>query len=248
MQVLAAGAMFAYRSGLTAELGRFSENALVAAQRLGDPAGTLWPLILRALWASRLGDYALSSRLYEEAIELAAAVGDRKLIGIACNNLGSNAMVQKRYEEAIGLFERALSISHELTTPDEIAIETLNLAQCLYRTGRATEAIAVAKDGLALASETDSPTTLCYGFVLLGALAHPDRAGVAAATLLGVAERLGERVGMPLEDDDELDELVETTSERLLRSLGEQRLGEARSAGRAMLLERAVEYALASIA
>ena len=247
VQVLAAGAMFAYRGGWSSDLDRFSKDALAAARRLGDPAATLWPLILRALWASSRGDYPLATRLYEEAIELAAAVGDRKLIGIASNNLGSNAMEQKRYEEAIELLERALSISRELMTPDEIALETLNLAECLYRTGRTTEAVVAAKDGLALASETESLTTLSYGFVLLGALAHHDRAPVAAATLLGVAERLGERVGEPVENDAELNELFEATSERLARSLGEQRVAEARSAGRAMPLERAVEYALASI-
>ena len=248
VRVLAAGAMFAHREGDVSALGRFSGESLQAARRLGDRSTMVWPLILRALSKSRVGDYDGSARLYEEAIALAEAVGDKQLVGIANNNLGSDAMEQKDYPRAIRLLEAALAISRELMTPDEIAIETMNLALCLYRTGRTAEAVESAKEGLTLAREGDSRTTLCYGFTLLGALAfHQDRDPVAAATLMGVAERLSENIGEDISDDPELVELVEPAQSGLPRMLGTRGFAEAVEIGRSMRLDDAVDYALESI-
>ncbi len=245
VRVNAAGAMFAFRGGDTRALERYSAESLETARELGDPATMVWPLILRGLWAARIGDYGRSAELYEEAIAVAELVGNRQLIGIAKNNLGSNAMEQKDYAQAIELFEEAVAISRDLVATDELALEMLNVALCHHRLGRTAEALAKAREGFALAREAESLSTLGYGFTLLGALAYRQgRDPAAAATLLGVAQGLVRRLGEEDAEDPELDELFESTRSGLAHALGEERCAEAVATGEAMPLEEALAYAL----
>jgi predicted ATPase len=248
VNVLAAGAMFAYRHGELGMLKRYAEESLGTARTLSDTRNMIWPLILRGIYASEVGNYDDATSFYEEAIAIAREAGNRKLVGIANNNLGVVAQQQGDFPRAVRLFKEALDISRELRTPDEAALETLNLALSLYQTGRLGEAAETAKDGFALAHEVENLTALAWGFVLLGALAcRQGRAEAAAPRLLGAAEALADRVGEDVVGDPLILELIETTAKKLVGALGENGYAAAHTEGKAMSLDQAVEYALASI-
>jgi tetratricopeptide (TPR) repeat protein len=209
-----------------------------------DPGATTWPLIFLGIWALEVGNHDEAADRNLEAIAVARESGDRKLVGIATNNLGNTAMQQGDFVRAASLFEESLEISRELGTLDEIPLETLNLASCLYHIGRLREAAKAAKESLALAHEGGSPATLSYGFVLLGALACRQGAEGGAARLLGVADLLMERVGETAAD---LAELLEPTRKELLAALGDEGYAKAFAEGRAMPVEDAVTFALATV-
>jgi len=243
-KVLAAGAMFAYRRGELGAMKVYAAKSLGIARKMGDKRNTIWPLIFLGLWATEAGDYDEARNLDEEAIGIAREAGERKLVGIAMNNLGVVSQLRGDFVGAAALFEEALTISRELSTSDETALETLNLAQCLYFTGRLREAAENAKEGLALARRVGNLASLGDGFILLGALARRQGSTVVAGRLLGVAEVLENQVG---EAKGLEAALIETTAKELLLDLGEEGYARALAEGKAMPLDEAVEYALASI-
>jgi predicted ATPase/class 3 adenylate cyclase len=241
VDVLAAGAMFAYRREDLASLRRYAEESLALARALEEIDATIWPLILLGIWAVETKDYDWATSLNEEAIAVARETGDRKLVGIATNNLGNGLLEQGDLDRAVQCFEEALAISRELGTLDEIPTETLNLARSLDGAGRFREAVKTAKEGLALAHEVGTLTALAYGFILLGAFASRDGASLLAARLLGVGDLLLERVGEPIA---ELAGTFEAAVTQLLSVLGEKEYGRAFAEGRAMTLDDAMALAL----
>jgi tetratricopeptide (TPR) repeat protein len=233
--------MFAYRREDLASLRRYAEESLALARALEEIEATIWPLILLGIWAVETKDYDWATSLNEEAIAVARETGDRKLVGIATNNLGNGLLEQGDLDRAVQCFEEALAISRELGTLDEIPTETLNLARSLDGAGRFREAVKTAKEGLALAHEVGTLTALAYGFILLGAFASRDGASLLAARLLGVGDLLLERVGEPIA---ELAGSFEAAVTQLLSVLGEKEYGRAFAEGRAMTLDDAMALAL----
>ncbi|MDQ3672383.1 MAG: hypothetical protein M3364_08120 [Actinomycetota bacterium] len=245
-KVLAAGAMFAHLLGDQDTLRAYSEESLEIARELNDQRAAIWPLIFLGIWSSEAGDYAEAIRRGEEAIAAARESGDLHLVGIALNNLAVVAIRQGDFIHGASLLEEALDISRELGALDDVALEGLNLADCLHRIGRSRDAIAGAKQALALAHEAQNMGALSFGFFLLAAFAcREDRADKGAAKLLAMADALRDQLGEILSGDDAVEH--ESIAKHLVGVLGEHEHYEATSEGRAMSLDEAVELALASI-
>jgi predicted ATPase len=242
--VLAAGAMFASRSGDTDTLRRYAEESLAIARELGDKGAEIWPLILLGIWAGEGQDYFESERRYEEAIAIARETGRRELVGITFNNLSVNASRQGDIERAVLLLDDARVISRELGALEDLAVETLNLAECLRLLERWDEAAEVAAEGLTLARELDSDRATLQGLEIIAAveLGRGD-SGSATARLVGAADALRERLGEAVDRD--LD--VEAKAEQLAGRLGRETYERALREGRAMSMQEAVDVALASI-
>jgi tetratricopeptide (TPR) repeat protein len=239
-KVLAAGAMFAYRNGDLERLKTYATESLEVARTTGDERNTTWPLIFLGLWATEAGCYDEATSRYEEATAVAREAGDQKLLGVIFNNLGVVAMQQMDFVGAAGCFEKAMAISRELRTPDELAVETVNFAWCLHYTGRSSEAAQAAKEGLTLALGNDS---LMAHLVLFAALARQQGNADVAARLLGAAEELRSRVGnVPGGADEDL----EMTTKEVVAALGADLYAKKLVEGRGMSVDEAVEYALAS--
>jgi predicted ATPase/class 3 adenylate cyclase len=242
--VLAAGAMFASRSGDTDTLRRYAEESLAIARELGDKGAEIWPLILLGIWAAEGQDYLESERRYEEAIAIARETGRRELVGITFNNLSVNATRQGDIERAVSLLDDARVISRELGALEDLAVETLNLADCLRRLERWDEAAEVAAEGLTLARELDSDRATLQGLEIIAAveLGRGDR-GSATARLVGAAYALRDRLGEAVDRDID----VEAKAEQLAGRLGRETYERALREGRAMSMQEAVDVALASI-
>jgi tetratricopeptide (TPR) repeat protein len=225
----------------------YAERSLAIAEELEDEQGSIWPLIFLGLWAGETGDYERAEELYAEAISAATSVGDRKLIGIATNNLGNVAMQRREFTRAIALFQRALQISREIGTHDETAVVTLNIAECLLHLERFDEATHAAREGLLLARQVGSSYAMEYGFFLFAALAW--RRGdedTHTVRLLGITEALRDELGGVNEDKAELELLAAMTGD-LVASLGDTGYATALAEGRAMGLDKAVDFVLASL-
>ncbi len=106
VQILSAGAMFAYRLGEVDRIRALAERALEIASALDEERLSLWPLILLGIWAGEVGDFAESGRLYETAIERASRAGEYRLVGAATNNLGVNSVLEGDYEAAVRHYAR----------------------------------------------------------------------------------------------------------------------------------------------
>lgn len=242
-KVLAAASMFAFRAGEFDAAARHAEESLRIADEVRDRGATVWPLILLGVCAVATGDPDGSLRLTERAIAASREVGDRGLTAIGLNNLGSTALTRQDYASAAGLFEEALLISRDLGTSDMVATETINLAWCLHFMERLDEAANAARDGLLLACQVENFRSIPDGLVLAGALALRRGSAEAGARLVGAAGAVTDHVGDVPEDDTTL----RLTVEDLVGALGGDRYAAAVAEGRAMPLDDAVAYALASL-
>ena len=160
--------------------------------------------------------------------------------GIA--NLGDLALRQGDYARAIPLFEEALGISRGLENADGIAGDLHNLAFSLYLAGRSEEAVAAAKESLALAHEIDGVIPLVFGLILLASVASHRGNDEVGARLLGAAEILRERIGLDVTGAEGV--LLGNTHAELRGALGEEAYETTLAEGKRMSLARAVDYAL----
>ncbi|MBA3400791.1 MAG: hypothetical protein H0U05_02265 [Actinobacteria bacterium] len=243
-KVLAAGAMFAHRRGDQDTLKTFAQESLAIARELNDVRAAVWPLIFLGIWAGEGRDYAEARRRGEEALAAAREADNTQLVGVVLNNLAVVAIRQEDFTHAASLLEEALAVSRELGAFDDMTLESFNLADCFHQIGRPHDAVENVKQGLVLAHEAQNLRSLAFGFFLLAAFAcREGRADERAAKLLGVAEAVGDHVGEDLGSETEFQEIVRD----LRAALGEQGYARSNADGRAMPLEEAVQFALASI-
>ncbi|MBA3380903.1 MAG: tetratricopeptide repeat protein [Actinobacteria bacterium] len=211
---------------------------------MNDVRAAVWPLIFLGIRAGEGRDYAEARRRGEEALAAAREADNTRLVGVVLNNLAVMAIRQEDFAHAASLLEKALAVSRELGAFDDMTVESFNLADCFHQIGRPHDAVESVKQGLVLAHEVQNLRSLAFGFFLLAAFAcREGRADERAAKLLGVAEAVGDHVGEDLDSETEFLEIV-----RDLRvALGEQGYARSNADGRAMPLEDAVQFALASI-
>jgi predicted ATPase len=243
--VLTAGAMFAYRASDLVLHESYARESAEIARELADPETLIWPLILSGIWATEVHDYRASTGFYKEATELAQATGKRRFVGIVMNNLGAASEEEGDLDLAVTRFRGALAVSRELGTTEEAAVEAVNLSRCLACTAHDGEAVEALKEGLTWARGADSLTALKDGFVVAGALTHRRGRAASAARLVGASEQLGTSVGATMPGAETA--FLEATVTELIRDLGEERYAQALGEGKAMSLDEAVEYALASL-
>jgi predicted ATPase len=243
--VLTAGAMFAYRASDLVLHESYARESAEIARELADPETLIWPLILSGIWATEVHDYRASTGFYKEATELAQATGKRRFVGIVMNNLGAASEEEGDLDLAVTRFRGALAVSRELGATEEAAVEAVNLSRCLACTAHDGEAVEALKEGLTWARGADSLTALKDGFVVAGALTHRRGRAASAARLVGASEQLGTSVGATMPGAETA--FLEATVTELIRDLGEERYAQALGEGKAMSLDEAVEYALASL-
>jgi len=123
---------------LTAELGDHApaksllQESLALFREIGDmTASPQIALYWLAHLAIQEGDYSEGEALSREAVDVARAMGERRLL---CGGLGNLAMAlhaQGRWEAARGSYEQALEMARELGTPFEIgnALKRIGMAE-----------------------------------------------------------------------------------------------------------------------
>jgi predicted ATPase len=240
-KVLTAGAMFAHRLGDIERVKFFAADALALARALSDERHAIWPLIFLGIAASERHELEAATRHYENAIALARRADEPRLVGAALNNLGVVSVLAGDYAGAATYYEQAIGISEELGTEDQ-ALERINLAWCLNRTGRVEGAIRAVERGLLQAHDFENPVTLADGFITLAELSLALGAPGLGSSLFAAGSVLRQAVGEPAwgehaEEDDAL--------ERSLRAaVGDEEYARAFAQGQRMSLEDALVAAI----
>jgi tetratricopeptide (TPR) repeat protein len=240
-KALAAGAMFAYRSGDLERMNALAEEGLEVARASGDSQSHAWSLVFLGIGASEAGDCDGARRWYDEAAK--AATGDRRLEAIIANNLGVVATMEGKTEEALVHAEAALEISRALDVTDETSMFMLNFADSLTRAGRLDEARDVAREALLLARDGRNPVAVLDALPLVAALADSAGRPEVCALLVGATSALRTPLGVPYVEAVQVDAL-EDISSRLIESLGPRAYHERYREGARMTFDEAVFCAL----
>lgn len=219
----------------------FSEGALEAARRAGEPRFVANALSNLGAIVLAAGDHTRAADALEEAVSLAREVGDDRIAALAINNLGDLALTTRDYQRAGPLFEESHALLRARGDTSNVARSLFNLGAVNLMLGRPEAAIPRFREGLLLAAETGDMEDVAWCLEGLASLAAEAGDGERAATLLGAAGALLERMGATFKPFER--QLHDATAERAQSLCGVAAYGAASVKGAALPLDQAVELA-----
>ncbi len=241
--LLALGRLAVLRGDYTVARTAFEEN-LQIWRELGDNRGTGHALIALGSAATAEGDYATARALYEEGLAIERGLGDRSYTAMALVGLGEAMINQDDYERATPAVEESLELFKTQGNDAGTGFSLLLLGQVAYHGGDYGRATMLFKESLVLRSKLENKQSVAQCLLGLAEVACAlDRAD-HAARLLGAAQSLLEAAGARISAADQA--RFERDLARARAQLGEAAWEKAWNEGRAMTIEQAAAYALAS--
>jgi tetratricopeptide (TPR) repeat protein len=237
VDALREAALSALRIGDAATAERLAGELAALARSLGDTKGEISALVKLSHAAADQGRSEHAHSLMEQAVATAREFSDPNALGHALLNLGALAEREGEFERAAELSEQSLSEAGDAFDTRGRAVALNNLAFACVRLGDVGRAVETGRMGLEVASAHGETSLVA---VLLETLAHAEvaRDPTRAARLLGAAHALMEEVGERLDED---------AVAAVRAATDEQTYEQAYAEGRALALDEAVGYALASI-
>jgi predicted ATPase/DNA-binding NarL/FixJ family response regulator/DNA-binding XRE family transcriptional regulator len=149
-RALCAAAVLATENGDYREAIGYADRARQIFGALGLRERTAFAATVLASAHRYLGNNRAARRNFQVAMELRLALGDRRGVSVAINNIALLELDDGNLDRARELFEQALDIKRELGEPRSIAIGLANLADVLIRTQRWEDADRVLAEGASL--------------------------------------------------------------------------------------------------
>jgi non-specific serine/threonine protein kinase len=245
--LIGAGAL-AWNQGGSDNLAAAREQlteAVAIARELGDGRLQAHALAALALVVRDQGGDAFAGRLLREALKLAEATCDAWGQARALNGLGTVAVRGGDFARAIDCFQRSLTHSRELGDQTGVASLLGNLAQLAYRRGDFDSAIQLTSETIAMRRNLHVMWNLPHDLEVSAGVAARHRLAEQAARLYGAADRLHEQQGdTEHERTRHHHHLVVRDIASARAQLGALAFAQARSSGRGLSLEQAVQEAL----
>ncbi|HTR79404.1 MAG TPA: AAA family ATPase, partial [Gemmatimonadaceae bacterium] len=159
-QYLEAAGRSALDRGADREAVEVLESALALAGHRADLGLRATLLDLAARARQRLGDYARAAELWQEAITIAHANGDLRLVSSFERHLGLGAFWSGRHDDALTHYDQGLAAANAVTDAPAVASLLLARGAVHLELGRAAEAEADARSALAIAERLATPGLL----------------------------------------------------------------------------------------
>lgn len=135
------------------------EHAGRAAVLAGDdPGAGAFTWVSQALLAAISGDRDANLRAYDRALAAAESAGDLLSRERILNNLGSAALEEGRFTEAIELLTRGLEVNDSTGHHSGQAVLRHNLAEAMFLSGRLDEALLEVEAARTIWAAIDSPS------------------------------------------------------------------------------------------
>jgi predicted ATPase/DNA-binding XRE family transcriptional regulator len=242
----AAGLAFA--RGDVGQARALVDASLALAREVGDPA-----LIVRALrdaGARRYekGDRALANAFLHESLALARQTSDPVLVVDVLDTLGAIALVEGEAEQARRLLTESLARCRVAGDQLTLAYVLELLAQALTQLGQGAPARTYLEESLKIrrAYGNDASIAACLeGLAELAAREGMAMGAGRTAYLLGAAEAMRERAGVPLPPLERAAVAKAVNAARL--GLNAEAYAAAWTAGRRIPVQEAVRYALGEV-
>ncbi len=207
-----------WASGRLARAAAAQDRAVELFGSVGHDSGAGLGLVQRARTALEQGDAATAERLLAHARHVLDRTGDEHLVALCVEQLARTRLATGCSTEAARLARECVVSFAELGYPEGVIAATLTLGRAALATGD----LAGARDAALAAARrardlSHVPATAEALELLAAALVARDPA--AAARLLGHAEQLRARAGLPLPQAQEA--AVAATSDRLAAVLGD---------------------------
>ena len=147
---------------------RYCEEALQLKRDIGDQRGMLYSLTYLGRIAEAQGDHAAAQRLFEESMRVSQALHDRRGMALAWLDQGDVSFAQEHYAEAAQAFEHSVTLSRG--TADRLGgcRGLIRLGNAELACGELTKGGQHIREGLRVALDIDSESTLLAGILALG--------------------------------------------------------------------------------
>jgi predicted ATPase/DNA-binding SARP family transcriptional activator len=220
-----------------------AERAVALCREAGDAVNLARSLNGLGNIAVARGDHDRARAVFDESIALARASGDERVLATLLSNAGNLALNEGEYERATSLARESLVLAEKLGQREGVAIGRLNIGVARILGGHVREALPPLRESIEEAAAMGYAEVVAYGLLAFAATLADGADAEAAARLLGAGEELLERAEATLEPAEE--GLHRQTVSTLRQRLGDVRLEEARTEGRGLTTDEAVELALA---
>jgi len=222
------------------KLAEQSVNLSREANDLGVLANSLIELGNASVW--RVGGQEHARACYEEALTISRELGSASILRSCVNGLGLSYLLQKNLGRAAPLFEEVAALCREAGDRTLLPLPLNDLGWVALLSDDLKRAETLHKESLTLSKDLGGSHR---AFVFLEGLACDAGAKgetERAAKLFGAAQALREATGFPLEPA--MRALAEPYLVRARSQLEESAWTETWEEGRAMSMEKAIEYAL----
>ncbi len=197
------------------------------------------------LVALNRGDLQEATMRLEEALPLFLESGEVWTAAQAHTWLGTVQLLQGDRDGAVARFEEGLALARRIGDRTGTYNALYTLAQVALARGELEPATSGFVEGMGLSEEMGDRANVAYCLEGLAAVAGARAEAQRSARLFGAADGLLETIGVPVWTSYKPDRsLYERTMADVREALGEAAFEAARTEGRAMSFERAIEYAL----
>jgi predicted ATPase/DNA-binding SARP family transcriptional activator/DNA-binding CsgD family transcriptional regulator len=218
------------------------EESLTLLRQWGTDTDVVRVLTMLGTLAGIQGEHTRAVARFEDGLSLARKTGDVRSVAIFLNNLGHATLALGDPERATVLFEESLARYREVGDDQGATISLINLGLAALTRGDHGRTTELLLESLTLLREVESKLLMVEWLEVMAGAAGARGQVQRAARLWGAAQTFRQDMGAPL-PSDELAMLEPYLSSA--RSLVEEKVWEvARTEGRTMTHERAVEYAL----
>ena len=242
VRALYAEALLEWRQGNDGRSMTLYDESLTLARELGDQKGISMGLFGRGFVTMRQGDYDAAAVLFEESLELSRKLEDKWFIAAVLANMGMAARCKGDYAEAVALGEESLAMFRTLGGHAGIAYSLRATGHAVRMVGDLERATGLYRESPAKFGETADNRVATECIEGLALVASAQGHFEQAARLFGADEAARETFGNTMRPTfGDRERLRATTRE----GLGDAAFALAWAEGRAMTLEKAIEYALA---
>jgi tetratricopeptide (TPR) repeat protein len=236
-------ALLAFWQGDDGTTRSLLERSLVTARRLVDPTDEAVALCGMARVALREGDLEQARALCEEALERVAGTDDTRGRSNALHVLGVAAQMRGDLHEAAQLMHRRMRLARHLNLMSSVAAEAGNLSVVERQLGNLERATQLALEAMQISELRGDEWMHPYELNSLAAIAAAKQDFIRAASLLGAATRLMERMGTAWPPDEKPH--FDATRSAAEAALESSTFTRAWSAGERMSSAEAIAFARA---
>jgi predicted ATPase/DNA-binding CsgD family transcriptional regulator len=222
--------------------GRFEQSAGLF-RHIGDRVGLIRPLCDLGTTYAFFGDFARGRETAEEAIGLAHQTGDQWGLAYALHMAGQIALAANDYASAARFSEESAVVWRRLGDGRGLAHELIQLSIAARCLGDEDRALILAREALDLFRSLGETWGILGGLVVAAAAEARQDQMAAAARILAAADAFSKMIGAALVIPHwQMD--FDLTRDAAQEALGEVDFDAAWSAGAAMPIDQAIDFAL----
>jgi predicted ATPase/class 3 adenylate cyclase len=184
------------------------ERSLAIWRDLGDRDQQARELNSLGITRRDLGDVGAARSLLEESAAISREVGSDLRLAAALTNLGQLESEAGNFDRATEVLQEALAIDRKQGDMLGVALDQQSLAGVALRAGRAEEARDLLSSMAGYVASSGHPEFLATTLEMSAANAAQLGEGLRAARLVGAAEAVRQKTGIPIKQPEMLEEFL----------------------------------------